>query len=51
MPVKSKAQLRAMQAAAHGKSTIGIPKNVAHKFLEETHGKSTKRLPERKGKK
>ncbi len=51
MPVKSRAQNRAMQAAAHGKSNIGIPKKVAKKFVGEQHGKSTKKLPERKVKK
>jgi hypothetical protein len=48
MPVKSKAQYRAMQAAAHGKSNKGIPKKVAKEFLSH----STKaNLPERKRKK
>lgn len=48
MPMKSKAQNRAMHAAASGKSNIGIPKKVAKKFVEEQHGKSVKRLPEKK---
>lgn len=51
MPMKSKSQNRAMQAAAHGKSNIGIPKKVAKKFVSEQHGKSVKRLPEKKTKK
>lgn len=48
MPVKSKAQMRAMQAAAHGKSSLGIPRKVGKEFVRET--KSTKGLPERKKK-
>lgn len=32
MPSKSEAQRRAMQAAAHGKSTLGIPKKVGKEF-------------------
>ena len=51
MPMKSKAQNRAMHAAAEGKSTLGIPKKVAKKFVKEQHGKSEKALPERKKKK
>lgn len=51
MPMKSKAQSRAMHAAASGKSNIGIPKKVAKKFVEEQHGKTLKRLPERKTRK
>jgi hypothetical protein len=46
MPVKSKAQLRAMQAAAHGRSTLGIPKSVGKEY---TSHKPPARLPERKG--
>jgi hypothetical protein len=46
MPAVSKKQARAMQAAAHGKSTLGIPKKVAKEFVAET--KSTKGLPEKK---
>lgn len=46
MPVKSQAQWRAMQAAAHGKSTRGIPRSVAKEYIK--HGKP-RRLPERKG--
>jgi len=44
MPVKSKAQFRAMQAAAHGKSTKGIPKKVAREYLAHS---SSKNLPEK----
>ena len=50
MPMRSKAQNRAMQAAAKGHSTLGIPKKVAKKFVKEQHGKSTKSLPARRGK-
>lgn len=49
--MRSKAQNRAMHAAASGKSNIGIPKKVAKKFVKEQHGKSEKGLPERKKKK
>ncbi len=49
MPAKSKAQFRAMQAAAHGKSTLDIPKSVGKEYVAAT--KTTKKLPERKGKK
>src|SRR5438477_10347251 len=37
MPVKSEAQRRAMYAALHGKSTLGIPKSVAEKFVGKGH--------------
>ena len=33
MPVKSEAQRRAMYSALEGKSTLGIPKSVAEKFV------------------
>jgi hypothetical protein len=46
MPIKSKAQMRAMQAAAKGKSTIGISKKVAKEFIKS--GKEKSKLPERK---
>lgn len=32
MPSKSEAQRKAMQAAAHGKSTLGIPASVGKEF-------------------
>lgn len=51
MPMKSKAQNRAMHAAASGKSNIGIPASVGKKFVKEAHGKSQKKLPEKKKKK
>lgn len=36
MPAKSQAQFRAMQAAAHGHSTLGIPAKVGREFAEAT---------------
>lgn len=51
MPMRSKAQNRAMHAAAAGKSNIGIPASVAKKFVAESHGQKVRKLPERKGKK
>lgn len=33
MPSKTEKQRRAMQAAAHGKSTIGIPQSVGKEFI------------------
>jgi hypothetical protein len=49
MPATSKAQFRAMQAAAHGKSTLGIPKKVGQEFAAATP--SPKKLPETANKK
>lgn len=34
MPVKSRAQQKAMYAAAEGKSTLGIPKKVGKEFVD-----------------
>lgn len=51
MPVRSKAQLKAMHAAASGHSTLGIPKKVGKEFVKAQHGKSAKALPEKKKKK
>jgi hypothetical protein len=51
MPMQSKAQNRAMHAAAAGRSNIGIPQSVARKFVAESHGQKIKKLPERKRKK
>jgi GMP synthase-like glutamine amidotransferase len=45
MPMESKAQNAAMHSAAAGKSTIGIPKTVAKKFVAESHGQNVKKLP------
>lgn len=36
MPAVSGPQYRAMQAAAHGHSTLGIPKSVGKEFAEAT---------------
>lgn len=48
--MKSKAQNRAMHAAAEGKSKIGIPKKVGKEFTKAQHGKPVKGLLERKKK-
>jgi hypothetical protein len=48
MPMKSEAQRRAMYAAAHGKSSVGIPKKVAKEFVKSDKGR---KLPEKKGRK
>lgn len=45
MPPVSKAQRRAMYAAAEGKSNIGIPASVGKDFVAADTGK---KLPERK---
>src|SRR5262245_20322820 len=46
MPPKSEAQRRAMQAAAHGKSTLGIPAKVGKEFAAaDKGGKLPKRMP------
>jgi hypothetical protein len=45
MPIESKAQQRAMYAAAAGKSNIGIPKKVGKEFVAA--GKAKPKLPER----
>lgn len=39
MPSTSGKQHRAMEAAAHGKSTLGIPKKVAQEFVKADKGK------------
>jgi hypothetical protein len=49
MPAKSKAQFKAMQAAAHGKSTLKIPVKVGKEYAGAT--KNPKSLPARKAKK
>lgn len=36
MPATSGKQLRAMQAAAHGHSTLGIPASVGKDFVDAT---------------
>lgn len=45
MPAKSQAQFRAMEAAAHGRSTLGIPAKVGAEYVAATP--SPKRLPKR----
>jgi hypothetical protein len=51
MPMLSRAQNRAMHAAAEGKSTLGIPKSVGQKFVTASHGEKVRDLPERVPKK
>jgi hypothetical protein len=59
MPAVSGPQYRAMQAAAHGKSTLGIPQSVGKEFADATppekrseFAKSSKKLAKkRRGKK
>lgn len=47
MPSKTPKQKRAMQAAAAGKSTLGIPQNVGKEFVASDKKKKMKK----KGKK
>jgi hypothetical protein len=42
MPFKSEAQRKAIYAAAEGKSTEGISKEVAKKFIEDSKKKKSK---------
>jgi hypothetical protein len=46
MPMQSEAQRKAMHAAAHGKSTLGIPKKVAKEFVAADAGG---KLPKKAG--
>lgn len=46
MPIKSKAQGRAMYAAASGTGKAGIPKKVAKEFIESTSKKAYASMPE-----
>lgn len=39
MPSVSEKQHRAMEAAAHGKSTLGIPKKVGKEFVKADGGR------------
>ena len=48
MPATSQAQYRAMQAAAHGNSTLGIPKSVGQDFASATPNPSN--LPKKASK-
>ena len=43
MPMESKQQMKAMYAAAEGKSTLGIPKKVGKEFVKS--GKAQTNLP------
>lgn len=47
MPIKSKAQQRAMYAAASGKGQTDIPKTVAKEYIEATPKSAYGKLPER----
>lgn len=49
MPIESKAQQRAMYAAAEGKSTLGIPKKVGKEFVDA--GPAKAKLPQHTPKK
>lgn len=42
MPSKTAKQHRAMEAAAHGKSTLGIPKKVGKEFVAADKTAKTK---------
>jgi hypothetical protein len=48
MPAKTARQYRAMQAAAHGHSKLGIPKKVAREFIHETPKKKRKTFARKK---
>ena len=48
MPIRSKAQQRAMYAAASGSGKAGIPKSVAKKYIEETPKSAYGNLPKKK---
>jgi hypothetical protein len=47
MPIRSKAQQRAMYAAASGGGKTGIPKSVAREYIEATPKKAYADMPER----
>lgn len=44
MPAKTGAQLKAMFAAAKGKSKLGIPKKVGREFVKATPSKTKSRM-------
>ncbi|HTS55219.1 MAG TPA: hypothetical protein VMH26_18270 [Burkholderiales bacterium] len=46
MPSVSRAQQKAMHAAAAGHSTIGIPKSVGEDFAAADHARGPTKLPE-----
>ena len=43
MPSKTEKQRRAMQAAAHGRGKLGIPKKVAREFVKADKKRKGKR--------
>lgn len=45
MPMESKQQMKAMYAAAAGKSTLGIPRKVGKEFVKA--GKAQANLPKK----
>jgi len=45
MPMLSQAQNAAMHAAAEGRSTLGIPKRVAKRFVAHSQGQRVSALP------
>lgn len=47
MPIRSKAQQRAMYAAASGSGKTSIPKSVAKEFIEATPKRAYADMPER----
>lgn len=47
MPIKSKAQQRAMYAAASGKGKSSIPKSVAEEYIESTPKSAYGKMPRR----
>ena len=47
MPIRSKAQQRAMYAAASGSGKTDIPKSVAKEFIEATPKRAYADMPER----
>lgn len=50
MPSVSRAQQKAMHAAAEGRSTLGIPKKVGKDFAKADHDRGKKKLPAHKRK-
>jgi hypothetical protein len=51
MPPKSEAQRKAMAAAAHGNSTLGIPRKVGRDFIDaDKGGKLPKHTKPKRGK-
>jgi len=51
MPIRSKAQQRAMYAAASGKGQTGIPKTVAKEYIEATPKSAYGKMPKRASRK